>query len=56
MTAVGIYGGLLWAALSTVTGPSTFIPRMRPGVMALTHLVPLTILSGAFVAGNRAGV
>ena len=59
--AVLIYGCLVWVALGLLTGAAAGAQDRRPGrwrgaVWAATALLFLTILSGAFVAGNDAGL
>ena len=58
--AVLIYGCLIWVALGLLAGGGTAPPRRlgrwRGALWAATALVFLTILSGAFVAGNDAGL
>ncbi|MDE0051230.1 MAG: COX15/CtaA family protein [Rhodospirillales bacterium] len=58
--AVAIYGCLIWVALGLVTGGAVErvrrAGRWRSMLWGATGLVFLTILSGAFVAGNDAGL
>ena len=58
--AVLIYASLLWVALGLLRGgagePLRRAGRWRAALWAATALVFLTILSGAFVAGNDAGL
>ncbi len=58
--AVAIYGCLIWVALGLLTGGGVqhvrHAGRWRGAVWAATGLVFLTIISGAFVAGNDAGL
>jgi len=58
--AVAIYGCLIWVALGLLmNGPVERVRlagRWRGAVWAATGLVLLTIVSGAFVAGNDAGL
>ena len=58
--AVLIYGCLLWVALGLLTAgaatPVGHAGRWRAALWAATALVFVTILSGAFVAGNDAGL
>ena len=58
--AVVIYGCLIWVALGLLTGGmAERVPRAarwRSALWAATGLVFVTILSGAFVAGNDAGL
>ena len=58
--AVAIYGCLIWVALGLLTGGAVErvrrAGRWRGMLWGATGLVFLTILSGAFVAGNDAGL
>ena len=58
--AVAIYGCLIWVALGLLTGGSVErvrrAGRWRGAIWGATGLVFLTVLSGAFVAGNDAGL
>ena len=58
--AVLIYGCLVWVALGLLTGGAAEhrrrAGRWRAALWAATALLFLTILSGAFVAGNDAGL
>ena len=58
--AVAIYGCLIWVALGLLTGgvakPVSRASRWRGALWVAAGLVFLTILSGAFVAGNDAGL
>ena len=58
--AVAIYGCLIWVALGLLTGGSVECVRRagrwRGAIWGATGLVFLTVLSGAFVAGNDAGL
>ena len=58
--AVAIYGCLIWVALGLLTegaaGPVSRVGRWRGALWGATGLVFVTILSGAFVAGNDAGL
>ena len=58
--AVAIYGCLIWVALGLLTGGAVErvrrAGRWRGVLWGATGLVFLTILSGAFVAGNDAGL
>ena len=58
--AVAIYGCLIWVALGLLTGgaaqPVSRAGRWRGALWGATGLVFVTILSGAFVAGNDAGL
>ena len=58
--AVAIYGCLIWVALGLLTGDSVErvrrAGRWRGAIWGATGLVFLTVLSGAFVAGNDAGL
>ena len=58
--AVAIYGCLIWVALGLLMGEAVESARQasrwRGAVSGATGLVFLTIISGAFVAGNDAGL
>lgn len=58
--AVLIYGCLIWVALGLLAGGTAERPRRagrwRSALWGATALVFVTILSGAFVAGNDAGL
>ena len=58
--AVAIYGCLIWVALGLLTGEAVErvrqAGRWRGAVWGATALVFITIISGAFVAGNDAGL
>ena len=58
--AVLIYGCLIWVALGLLAGGATALPRRlgrwRGALWGAAALVFVTILSGAFVAGNDAGL
>ena len=58
--AVAIYGCLIWVALGLLMGGAVervrLAGRWRVAVWGATGLVFLTIISGAFVAGNDAGL
>ena len=58
--AVAIYGCLIWVALGLLTGSAVEhrrqVGRWRAAIWGAAGLVFLTILSGAFVAGNDAGL
>ena len=58
--AVAIYGCLIWVALGLLIGGTVervrLASRWRVTVWGATGLVFLTIISGAFVAGNDAGL
>ena len=58
--AVLIYGCLIWVALGLLAGSGATLPRRlgrwRGALWGAAALVFVTILSGAFVAGNDAGL
>eukprot|EP00698_Gefionella_okellyi_P012616 TRINITY_DN3412_c0_g1_i10.p1 TRINITY_DN3412_c0_g1~~TRINITY_DN3412_c0_g1_i10.p1 ORF type:complete len:428 (+),score=68.05 TRINITY_DN3412_c0_g1_i10:1322-2605(+) len=56
MTAVAIYGTTLWSALSLVVPTPAAPVKVATSAGILVAAVTTTILSGAFVAGNRAGL
>lgn len=56
VAAFAIYGFMFWVALSIIYPPTSTSPHPRYGrTLALTVLIGVTIVSGGFVAGLKAG-